>query len=224
MTLPGSTESCTKGTRLCAEASRSGACESCRSPANPLERQQQPVEPTGQAFLQPTHIAFVYLDSACEQVAHRPYHGAAQFMQPSPGRLIALQAEYSLQPQRAGTVLLGRYPPHGTKPNWQRGPRVLGDCSGCRRGLTATSRTLEQHPRTVHDLPPPQRGHRKPSGHRSRARYAWQASSVAKAASNSVKSRGYSSTTPAHYRLWSPESSRYPSSFNPSRQNEIVVT
>src|SRR5438552_16671709 len=38
--------------------------------------------------------------------------------------------------------------------------------------------------RTVHDLPPPQRGHRKPFGHRSRTRYARQASSVAKAASN----------------------------------------
>ncbi len=47
--------------------------------------------------------------------------------------------------------------------------------------------------------------------HRSRARYARQDSSVAKAASNSVKFRGYSSTTPAHYPLGSPESSRYPS-------------
>ncbi len=60
-------------------------------------------------------------------------------------------------------------------------------------------------------MPLPQFGHRKPSGHRSRARYARQDSSVAKAASNSVKFRGYSSTTPAHYPLGSPESSRYPS-------------
>jgi hypothetical protein len=65
-------------------------------------------------------------------------------------------------------------------------------------------------PRTGHDLPPPQRGQRKPSGHRSRARYARQASSVAKLASNSVRFRGYSSTTPAYYPLRSPESSRYP--------------
>src|SRR5258707_8700933 len=66
-------------------------------------------------------------------------------------------------------------------------------------------------PRTVHDLPPPQRGHRNPSGHRSRTRYARQAASVEKEASSSVKFRGYSSTTPGHYPLWSPESSRYPS-------------
>src|SRR5260370_16036311 len=103
------------------------------------------VEPTGQAFLQPTHIAFVYLDSTCQQVAPRSYHRAAQFMQPRPRRLIALQAEHSLQPQRAGTVLLSRHPPHGTKPNWQRGPRVLEDSSGCHPSLPSTSRPLERH-------------------------------------------------------------------------------
>jgi len=66
-------------------------------------------------------------------------------------------------------------------------------------------------PRTVHDLPPPKRGHRNPPDHRSRIRYARQAFSIEKEASSSVKFRLYSSTTPAHYPLWSPESSRYPS-------------
>src|ERR1039457_5100524 len=37
-------------------------------------------------------------------------------------------------------------------------------------------------PRTGHDLPPPQRGQQKPVGHRSRARYARQDSSVEKLA------------------------------------------
>src|ERR1035437_10119884 len=63
-------------------------------------------------------------------------------------------------------------------------------------------------PRTGQDLPPPQRGHRKPSGHRRRAKYARQDSSVAKAASNSVRFLGYSSTMPAYYLLGLPESSR----------------
>src|ERR1019366_5378116 len=64
-------------------------------------------------------------------------------------------------------------------------------------------------PRTGQDLPPPQRGHRKPSGYRRRAKYARQDSSVAKAASNSVRFLGYSSTMPAYYLLGLPESSRY---------------
>ena len=67
-------------------------------------------------------------------------------------------------------------------------------------------------PRTGHDLVPPQRGHRKPSGHRSRDKYARKASSVPKFTSNSVRFRGYSSTIPAYYILGSPESSGYPRS------------
>src|ERR1700682_1076205 len=65
--------------------------------------------------------------------------------------------------------------------------------------------------RTGQDFPPPQRGHRKPSGHRSRKRYSRHASSVANRASNSVKFRGYSSIPP-HYIFGLPESSTYPSS------------
>src|SRR5436309_7249002 len=65
-------------------------------------------------------------------------------------------------------------------------------------------------PRTGHEWSPPHRGQRKPSGHRSRARYARHACSVLKVASNSVRFRGYSSTTPAYYLLGLPESSGYP--------------
>src|SRR5271157_2104477 len=64
--------------------------------------------------------------------------------------------------------------------------------------------------RTGQDWPPPQRGQRKPSGHRTRTRYARHASSVPKFASSSVRFRGYSSAIPAYYILWLPESSRYP--------------
>jgi len=75
------------------------------------------IQPTRQPFLQAAHIAFVHLDSAGEEFAPRSYHGASQFMQPRPGRLVALQPEHSLQTQGAGTVLLGGYPPHGAEPN-----------------------------------------------------------------------------------------------------------
>src|SRR5450631_348395 len=78
--------------------------------------------------------------------------------------------------------------------------------------------------RTGQDFPPPQRGHRKPSGHRSRHRYSRHASSVANRASNSVKFRGYSSIPP-HYILGLPESSTYPSSrilLCPFRRNRPI--
>src|SRR5215471_12018974 len=65
-------------------------------------------------------------------------------------------------------------------------------------------------PRTGHDRSLPQRGQRKPCGHRSRAKYARQTSSVPKFASSSVRFRGYSSATPAYYILGLSESSRYP--------------
>src|SRR5690349_17660080 len=58
-------------------------------------------------------------------------HGASQFMQPHPGRLVALQPEHSLQSQGAGTVLLSGNPPHGAKPDRQRGPRILEDRPSC---------------------------------------------------------------------------------------------
>ncbi len=46
-----------------------------------------------------------------------------------------------------GTVLLGRHPPHGTKPNWQRGPRVPEDVSEVWQPHAAHSSST---PRTVH--------------------------------------------------------------------------
>src|SRR3974377_2364898 len=86
MTAPGFTESCTKGTRLAAEAST-------MAHANPTDPRSVflssnnnqcfiQVEPTGQALFQTADIAFIYLHSAHQQITSRPYHGTAQFMQP----------------------------------------------------------------------------------------------------------------------------------------------
>src|SRR6266852_4316772 len=56
--------------------------------------------------------------------------------------------------------------------------------------------------RTGHAFPDPQRGQRKPAGHRSRVRYARHASSVPKFPSNSVRFRGYSSAIPENTTYW----------------------
>jgi hypothetical protein len=78
--------------------------------------------------------------------------------------------------------------------------------------------------RTAYDRPPPQRGQRKPSAHRSRPKYARHASSVRKFASNSVRFRGYSSTTLAYYILGLPESRVYPPPANRDARVRLTQT
>src|SRR6266481_5201448 len=146
MTLPGATESRTKGTRLFAEASRIWRIRIRPIPVGSHHNQCfLQVEPPGQPLLQTTQIAFVHLDPAGEQIAPRPHHGAAQFMQPRPGRLIALQPQHSLQPQRADTVLLTDHPPYGLKPQPQRSAGVLKNRPRRHRGLMSTVTTAQQY-------------------------------------------------------------------------------
>src|ERR1035437_9947902 len=150
MTLPGATESRTKGTRLFAEASRiwririrpiPGPSSWAATTISAFFKLSRP----GTPLLQPTQIAFVHLDPAGEQIAPRPHHGAAQFMQPRPGRLIALQTQHSLQPQRADTVLLTAPPPYGLKPQPQRSAGVLKNRPRRHRGLMSTVTTAQQY-------------------------------------------------------------------------------
>ncbi len=74
-------------------------------------------------------------------------------MQPSPGRVVTAQAQLSLQPYSAGSVLLGGDCPHRPKPNRERFPSVLEDGSSCHRALIPATRTLQQHPAHWPGLP-----------------------------------------------------------------------
>lgn len=69
----------------------------------------------------------------------------AQFMQPSPGRLIAAQAQHPLQPQSADAVLPSGHPPHGPEPSRERSVRILEDRSRRDRNLVVASGTLPQN-------------------------------------------------------------------------------
>ncbi len=137
------------------------------------------VESAGQALLQTTHIALVHFDSAREQIPSRPYDGVAQFSKPRPGRLIFLQPQHSLQPQRAGAGPLGCHPRDGAKLHWQRSPRTL---KSSRRSPKpdAHIRANSHRPRTRHAFPDPPWEQQKPVSHPSRLRYARQASSEAR--------------------------------------------
>src|ERR1039458_1773414 len=109
-----------------------------------------------------------------------------QFVQPSPDGLVLLQAQHTLETQSAGAVLLGSHPPHGVKPQLQRGARILKNSSAVTEVWCPQPTHCSNTTRTGQHFPPPQRGHRKPSGHRSRYRYCRQASSVANRASSSA--------------------------------------
>src|SRR6516164_7045306 len=62
-------------------------------------------------------------------------------MQQRPGRLVALQAQNTLQAHGADPVLLAGHPPHGTKPQGQRQAAVLKDRTGGNRNLVVTTGT-----------------------------------------------------------------------------------
>src|ERR1700683_3277536 len=122
--------------------------------------------PPPHAFLQPAQKGFIDFHGPRQPFTARPDHRPAQFMQPSPGRLVAPQAPYALQPQSTDAVLLRRYPPHRPKPKGERGVGILEDRSGRHRPLPPPLRTAPPH-RPAQVLAPPQRGQRNPSGHRS---------------------------------------------------------
>jgi hypothetical protein len=65
----------------------------------------------------------------------------------------------------------------------------------------ARLRNIQNRSRTGHAFPTPQRAQMKPAGHRSRARYARHASSVAKFVSNSADSAGTLLPSP-HTTYW----------------------
>ena len=65
------------------------------------------IEPSGQALLQTADIASIHCTLPASESRPGSYHGAAQFMQQRPGRLITFQSQHSLRSQRASPVLLG---------------------------------------------------------------------------------------------------------------------
>jgi hypothetical protein len=109
--------------------------------------------PSANTFFQPAQIRFVHLDPAGESIASRTHHRAPQFMQPSPGRFVAPQAQNSLESHRAGSSLLAGDPPCRSKPKCQRLARILKNRPGRDRGLVTTIGALQQHTTQLPGLP-----------------------------------------------------------------------
>ena len=96
-------------------------------------------------FVLPSHVGLVHFHDPAQAVATRTDHGAAQLVQPGPRGPLLAQAEHPLQPERTGTILLRRHPPHRLEPSPQGLASAFEDGSGCQRRLvpaTAADETI----------------------------------------------------------------------------------
>ena len=90
------------------------------------------------------YIGFVNLDQSRKAISSGSDHGAPQFMEPSPCRVITAKSKQSLQTQRTGACLLIGYKPNSPKPHTQRLAGVLKDGSSRHRYLVAAGATNQQ--------------------------------------------------------------------------------
>ena len=100
-----------------------------------LSSAKRPMAPS-----QSAHIRLVNLDLASEPISARSHHRPAKLVQPSPGRLVAAQAEYPLQAKGADALLLVGHVSGGGEPGPERTPRVLEDRPRGDRGLSGSLR------------------------------------------------------------------------------------
>src|SRR5271165_2010892 len=103
--------------------------------------------PAALASFHTADIGLVHLYRAAERVPSGADHRPAQLVQPGPGRLVAAEAENTLQPQSADAVLLVGDIPHRHEPHSQRLSGVLKDCPGRQRRLPLAPLAVQQPPR-----------------------------------------------------------------------------
>jgi hypothetical protein len=149
--------------------------------------------PASDAFLQAPQIGFVYLHRSCQPVTARPHHRSPELVQPGPGRLVAAQAQHSLQTQCTGAVLLARQPVHRPQPVHQGFARVLKDGARGHQRLMPTGLALHEHrPNRPEGRAPTARA-AEPAGPAQAEQVSRQACSVSNWATNSARERGNSS-------------------------------
>ena len=107
--------------------------------------------PASRTLFRATHSGLVDLDVASEPLPLWPHHGPAQRVQPGPGRLVAAQAQHSLQAQGAHPILLAGDEPHRQHPHPQRLAGVLEHRTGRQRRAAvaspASKHAAHRHPR-----------------------------------------------------------------------------
>jgi hypothetical protein len=89
-------------------------------------------------------VGLVNLDLASEPIAAGPDHRASELMQQRPGRLVAPEAEHTLERERAHPVLRAGRIPGRRKPGHKRQPRVGEDRPRRCRGAPVAGRAAQQ--------------------------------------------------------------------------------
>ena len=162
------------------------------------------------ALLQAAQVGLVYLDSPGQAIPVRAHHGASQFMQPRPSRLVTPQPQHPLEAHGAGTVLLAGHPPDRPEPKCQGLAGVLKDRPGRHRTLVVATRTLQQNAGLRPTFPPATARAAK-AVRPTEPKQILPAGLLRRKASlkfhqipRKILHRG------PYYRLWLPESSEYP--------------
>src|SRR3954447_7659359 len=96
-------------------------------------------------FLQAAEVRLIYFDPSGHAIPVRAHHGASQFMQPRPSRLVTLEPQHPLKAHGARTVLLAGDPPSRPKPKGQGLAGILKDRPSSHRTLVVAIRTLQKN-------------------------------------------------------------------------------
>lgn len=116
------------------------------------------------AFFVPANVRFIHFNASTKTLTATPDHDTPQFLQPSPGRLVAAKAIGVAQIPRTQAGLLRHHQPHDVKPEKQRFARPFKDRPHSNRGLMLTRTALQQSTLRAPDLLTAAAGTRKPVG------------------------------------------------------------
>ena len=92
-------------------------------------------------FANTSEISFVDFNTAGQLLSTRAHHGPAQFMKPTPCRMVTTQPQNPLHTKRAGTVLLTRDEPYRQNPCTKGFVRSVKQSPGSNRSLPLTLST-----------------------------------------------------------------------------------
>lgn len=116
------------------------------------------------AFFVPSNVRFVHFHASTKTLTATPDHDTSQFLQPSPGRLVAAKAIGVTKIPRAQAGFLRHHQPHNMKPEKQRLACPFKDRPHSNRGLMLTRTALQQSSLRTPDLLAAAAGALKPVG------------------------------------------------------------
>lgn len=96
------------------------------------------------ALLNPSNERLIDFHLAAKRLTARADHRASEFVKPRPGGLVAPNAQYTIQTEGTGPVLLSDDPPHDLKPKAERLSSVLQNGPRRHRDFPATALAVQE--------------------------------------------------------------------------------